>query len=38
MKTRKEVEQIDKFCEENDLYSDLEITEAEFQGKKSKFK
>ena len=34
MKSRKEVEQIDKFCEENDLYSDLEITEAEFQGKK----
>ena len=34
MKTRKEVEQIDKFCEENDLYSDLEITEAEYQGRK----
>ena len=26
MKTMKEVQAIDKFCEENDLYSDLEIT------------
>ena len=34
IKTREEVEAIDKFCEENDLYSDLEITEAEYQGRK----
>jgi|TARA_B100000287_G_scaffold274302_1_gene258317 hypothetical protein len=34
IKSREEVEAIDKFCEENDLYSDLEITEAEYQGKK----
>ena len=34
IKSREEVEAIDKFCEENDLYSDLEITEAEYQGRK----
>ena len=34
MKTFKQVEQIDCLCEET--YKDLEITEAEYQGKKVK--
>lgn len=29
-------EEIDQFCEECNLYEDLEITEAEYQGKKVK--
>ena len=33
MKSFKEVERIDHICETCDLYEDLEITEAEYQGK-----
>jgi len=38
MKTFKQnrAEEIDQFCEECNLYEDLEITEAEYQGKKVK--
>tara|TARA_R100000005_G_C4956609_1_gene174907 strand:+ start:761 stop:1108 length:348 start_codon:yes stop_codon:yes gene_type:complete len=36
MKTMKEVQRIDDYCESCDLYEDLEITEAEYQGKKVK--
>ena len=36
MKSFKEVERIDHICETCDLYEDLEITEAEYQGKKVK--
>ena len=36
MKSFKEVERIDYICETCNLYEDLEITEAEYQGKKVK--
>ena len=36
IKSLKEVERIDHICETCDLYEDLEITEAEYQGKKVK--
>ena len=36
MKSFKEVERIDYICETCDLYEDLEITEAEYEGKKVK--
>ena len=36
MKSFKEVERIDHICETCNLYEDLEITEAEYQGKKVK--
>ena len=36
MKSFKEVERIDYICETCNLYDDLEITEAEYQGKKVK--
>ena len=35
-KFTKQMYEIDDFCESNDLYSDLEITEAEYQGRKVK--
>lgn len=34
MKSFKQYEEIDRHCECNDLYEDLELTEAEYQGKK----
>ena len=34
VKTLQEVQRIDDYCESCDLYEDLEITEAEYQGKK----
>ena len=36
MKSFKEVERIDHICETCNLYEDLEITEAEYEGKKVK--
>ena len=36
MKSFKEVERIDHICETCNLYEDIEITEAEYQGKKVK--
>ena len=36
MKSFKERERIDYICETCDLYEDLEITEAEYEGKKVK--
>ena len=36
VKSLQEVERIDHICETCDLYEDLEITEAEYQGKKVK--
>ena len=36
MKSFKEVERIDYICETCNLYEDLEITEAEYEGKKVK--
>ncbi len=35
-KFKKSMIDIDNFCECNDLYEDLEITEAEYQGRKVK--
>ena len=34
IKSLQEVQRIDDYCESCDLYEDLEITEAEYQGKK----